>query len=131
MPVTPLQILSDAAFVSLTTFRRTGERVSTPVWIAADGSDLLVLTPADSGKVKRLRHSPHVELVPCSRRGAVADGLVPVSASAEIVDDPTSVERYRSHFRTKYGIEFRIVMVIERIVARREKPRVILRLHLT
>ena len=61
-------------FVSLTTFRRTGASVATPVWIAPDGDVLVVTTPVESGKVKRLRPDPRVELRPCSRRGAVADG---------------------------------------------------------
>ena len=50
--------LADERFVSLTTFRRTGEPVSTPVWIAANGTDLIVTTPKESGKVKRRRTIP-------------------------------------------------------------------------
>ncbi len=130
MTLQPLDVLTQADFVALTSFRRTGEGVSTPVWIAGDGSQLLVLTPTDTGKVKRIRNTPAVELLPCSRRGAVADGLVPVAATAEIVDDPTEVRRYREFFRAKYGVEFSVVMFIERILARRQKPRVILRLTL-
>lgn len=37
----------------LTTFRKSGELVSTPVWIAREGGELLVITPTESGKVKR------------------------------------------------------------------------------
>jgi hypothetical protein len=56
--VTVLSTIDDVAgerFVSLTTFRRDGTPVATPVWIARDGDALVVTTPADSGKVKRLR----------------------------------------------------------------------------
>ena len=72
-------------FVSLITFRRTGAPVATPVWIAPDGDALVVTTPVESGKVKRLRRDPRVELRPCSRRGKVADGASMVAAVAEIV----------------------------------------------
>jgi uncharacterized protein len=41
--------------VSITTFRRDGRAVPTPVWFAVDGGELLTLTPPDSGKVKRIR----------------------------------------------------------------------------
>ena len=46
-----------SAYVSLTTFRRTGVPVRTPVWAAPDGATLVVWTRTDSGKVKRLRHT--------------------------------------------------------------------------
>ncbi|WP_042938915.1 PPOX class F420-dependent oxidoreductase [Rhodococcus sp. AW25M09] len=119
------QAMGDEAFVSLTTFRRTGAPVSTPVWIARDGDELVVITPADSGKVKRIRNSDRVELRPCSRRGAVPDGAVTVSGRARIVTGD-SVERPTAVLKKKYGIEYRIVMLVELIVARRRKPRVIL-----
>ena len=51
--LTPLLALADHRFVSLTTFRRSGAPVSTPVWASRDGDLLVVLTPVGSGKVKR------------------------------------------------------------------------------
>ena len=69
MTTTSLDTLGDEPFVSLTTFRASGAPVSTPVWIGTEGEDLVVLTPLDSGKVKRLRANPRVELRPCDRRG--------------------------------------------------------------
>src|SRR5688500_10157693 len=82
--VIPLLRLADERFVSLTTFRRSGQPVSTPVWVGRDGDALIVLTPAGSGKVKRLRHEARVEVRPCGRFGAVADGVVPVEGTAEL-----------------------------------------------
>jgi hypothetical protein len=115
-------------FVSLTTFRRSGAPVSTPVWVAADGDALVVTTPADSGKVKRLRHTPHVELRPCGRGGGVADGVVPTAAVAHVLTDPAEHERHAAALRGKYGLQYRAMMLIERVVARRTRPRVILRI---
>ena len=70
-------LLGDERFVSLTTFRRSGERVSTPVWVGRDGDALVVTTPQASGKVKRIRNNPRVELCSCSRMGRVKDGAEP------------------------------------------------------
>lgn len=114
--------LGDEAFVSLTTFRKSGEPVSTPVWIARDGDELVVITPSESGKVKRIRNSARVELRPCSRRGQVPDDAVAVAGNARIVTS----DRATAAIKKKYGIEFRVVMFIELLVARRRKPRVIL-----
>jgi uncharacterized protein len=114
--VTPLLPLADARFVSLTTFRRSGEPVSTPVWIGRDGGALVVLTPAGSGKVRRLRHDPRVEIRPCGRFGKVPDGVQPVAATAELREVPADVEQARATIRRTYPLESRLVLGIERLV---------------
>lgn len=128
MPSDPSAFLAlgDEHFVSLTTFRRSGAAVPTPVWVARDGDTLVVLTPAESGKVKRVRNSGRVELAPCGRFGRVAAGVVPLGGHAEIVADPATTERLTGVIRRAYGVEYRITMLVERIAARRQKPRVVL-----
>jgi len=120
--------IGSESFVALTTFRRSGTPVATTVWVARDGDALLVLTPDESGKVKRVRANAEVELQPSGRRGKVDDDAITVRGSAEIISAGPDVERGKAIFRLKYGIEFKITMVIERILARRQKPRVILRI---
>jgi len=121
-------MLSDERFVSLTTYRKNGDGVATTVWIARDGDQLIVLTPTDSYKVKRVRADPRVRLVPCNRAGKVPPGAAPVDGEAEIVDDPAETQRLWEIVRRKYGFEYKVIMAIERIVARGQKPRVILRI---
>ncbi|GEA87143.1 PPOX class F420-dependent oxidoreductase [Cellulomonas cellasea] len=128
LPTHDFPALGDERFVSLTTFRRTGEPVSTPVWVVRDGDELLVTTPDDSGKVKRLRHTPRVELRPCGRGGSVPDGAVPVPGDARLVTDDAEVERLSDLFAERYGLEYRAFMLVERLAARRQKPRVIVRI---
>ncbi len=119
--------ISSERFVQLTTFRRSGEPVATPVWIARDGDGTPIITTVDgSGKVKRLRHTSRVLLRPCDRRGTVEPGAPTVPAEALIVDTPERVAALSRRFLAKYGLEYRIFMVIERIVARTQRPRVIL-----
>lgn len=115
--------LGDEPFLSLTTFRRNGEPVPTAVWVARDGDDLVVITPDGSGKVKRLRNSGRVELRPCSRSGAVADGA-PTFAGRAALTDAAGTARVRELIRRKYGLEYRVVMLVERVAARGQKPRV-------
>src|SRR3954471_6521754 len=112
---TAFDALGTERFVSLTTYRRSGEPVSPAVWVARDGDALVVTTPADSGKVKRLRHTPRVELRPCSRTGRVQDGAPPVVGTAEVLTDSGSRQRLTGLIRRKYGIEYRVVMAIERL----------------
>ena len=120
--------LGGERFVSLTTFRKSGERVSTPVWVGRDRDALVVTTPEASGKVKRLRNDPRVELRACGRMGRVEDGADTVFGVAEVLTDGESQERLTGIIRRKYGIEYRVVLGIERLVKSGEEARVILRI---
>ena len=76
--------LGDEQYLSLTTFRKSGERVSTPMWVVRDGDALVMFTPEESSKVKRLRNSPRVELR--HRYGESTDGRR--QSRARDQDDP-------------------------------------------
>ncbi|AWB89183.1 PPOX class F420-dependent oxidoreductase [Salinibacterium hongtaonis] len=110
VPITPeLAAMAKPAYVLLTTFRRTGEPVSTPVWIAQSGDALLVTTDPQSGKVKRLRNNPAVELTPCDVRGRVTPGAPTIQASAEVRTDTETNAAMDAAFINKYGIQFRAI----------------------
>lgn len=110
--------LAGEPFVSLTTYRRNGEGVATPVWVAADNDALTVTTVDGSGKVKRLRNDPHVTLRPCNRSGAVADGAPSVEGSAEVITESSRIATLTDPIRRKYGLQFKVAMGIEKIVGR-------------
>ena len=120
--------LGDEQYLSLTTFRKSGERVSTPMWVVRDGDALVMFTPEASGKVKRLRNSPRVELRPCNRLGRVKDGVEPVAGVAEVLTDEDSLERASGMIRRKYGLAYRVVMSIERVIKFGPEKRVTLRI---
>jgi PPOX class probable F420-dependent enzyme len=125
-----LSELGAEKFVSLTTFKKDGTAVATPMWIGRDGDQLFFWTPADSWKAKRARNNPRVVMVPCGRTGKVRDGAQPVEGVAEVIDDPATVQRLAGVIRRKYGVEFIIVTFVERLLARGAKPRLILRITL-
>jgi PPOX class probable F420-dependent enzyme len=91
-----------ARYVSFTTFRRTGEPVATPVWIAPDGDELLFVSEDPAGKLKRLRNNPAVELRPCSLRGEVSDGAPTWRGTATVHRDEPSLRRARRATGRKY-----------------------------
>jgi uncharacterized protein len=127
----PTTALGKQRFVSLTTFKRSGEGVASPMWIGRDGADLFAWTPADSYKVKRIRNDPRVLLAPSSRFGKVREDVSPVEGTAQVVSDPATVERLERELRRKYGLGYYLVTLIETIAARGRKPRAILRIALT
>lgn len=123
MPASDLLALGASDFIQLTTFRRNGQGVPTPVWVVPDGDVLAVFTPAGAGKLKRLRHTTRVTVAECSRRGRVASGVMPVEARATATDDESEVDRVTRLLARKYGIQFRVFMLVERVLARGERRR--------
>lgn len=124
MTTTPaLRDLGDEDFVQLTTFRRSGAPVSTPVWVVRDGDALVVTTPSQSGKIKRLHHKDDVELRPCSRRGTVKPGTAWVPATARLDPDLGAHDGFGHLFAAKYGWEYRVAMLVEQTI-RRFRPMV-------
>jgi uncharacterized protein len=84
----PFAAFAGQRYLSLETFRKSGEGVRTPVWFAADdaagaASILYIYTIGNTGKVKRIRNNPQVRIAPCDMRGNVTGAWVP--ARAEIL----------------------------------------------
>ena len=67
--MTFLDPFTDQWAVLLTTFRRDGTPVGTPVSLAVDGDRGFVRSPGSGAKVKRMRREPRVEVAPCTARG--------------------------------------------------------------
>ena len=109
---TDVSALGDEEFVSLTTYRRSGEPVPTPVWVARDGDSLVVITAETSGKVKRARRDPRVVLRPCDRRGNVAPDAPTVEGRAEVVTDAAAQEGPRRVLAAKYGLQYRLISLV-------------------
>ena len=103
--------LPRSEYVSLTTFRRTGVAVATPVWAAADGESLVVWTRADSGKVKRLRHTSRVTVAPCDVRGRVTGPAVEgVAGFVPRADQAGAL----AALRRAYGLRFTLGNAVSR-----------------
>lgn len=91
-------------YVALTTFRKTGVGVATPVWVARDGDELVVITVDNTGKTKRLSRNPTVELRPCDMRGNVVDGAPTYSGAATVVRDANAVAAVAATIARKYPL---------------------------
>ena len=65
-----LEALFPGRYLSVTSYKRDGTGVATPLWFVSDGSRLFALTDLHSAKVRRIRRNPRVLIAPCR-----ADGL--------------------------------------------------------
>jgi uncharacterized protein len=80
-------------YLSITSYKRDGQGVATPVWFVQRDGKLLVQTDAAAGKVKRIRRNPQVRIAVCTASGRLRGEQVP--AVAEILPDSqiSAVER--------------------------------------
>jgi PPOX class probable F420-dependent enzyme len=62
----------------LTTYKRDGTAVGTPVHVAVEDGRAYIRTYGKAWKWKRVRHTPGCELAPCTARGRVTGPAVRV-----------------------------------------------------
>ena len=93
--------LSAAKYMLLTTFKRDGTPVATPVHIAVDGKRAYFRTWNPTGKWKRLRHTQRVLIAPCTIRGRTS--CPPGEATAHLLSGAESAHAARTLAR-KYPI---------------------------
>jgi len=91
--------ISGQKYISLSTFRKNGAKVPTPVWFGEDGDKLYVMTRSDMGKTKRIRNNPQVTVAPCTIRGKVTGPEV--AALARLLP-PEEHARARQTVNRKY-----------------------------
>jgi PPOX class probable F420-dependent enzyme len=85
----------------LTTFRKSGEPIPTPVWFGVADGKVYLRTEAAVGKVKRIRTSPSVRVAPCTFRGKPLGP--PAEGSAHVLE-ATESERAELAIAANYGL---------------------------
>ncbi|CCH34087.1 PPOX class F420-dependent oxidoreductase [Actinosynnema sp. NPDC047251] len=104
--------LGDEKYLLLTTFRKNGTPVPTPVWAARKGEAIHVWSAADAGKVKRIRNNGDVTLAPCDFRGNKTGEST--NAKATVLDGPAGDET-RTLIARKYGLIGRLTLLGSRL----------------
>jgi PPOX class probable F420-dependent enzyme len=89
----------------LTTFRRDGTPVPTPLSVAVEGAHAYVRTYEKAGKTKRLRNNRHVELTASTTRGTPTGAPVPAEARRlDAVEDRHAARLLRRKHPLLHGI---------------------------
>jgi uncharacterized protein len=118
-------------YLSLETFKKSGESVRTPIWFAADprvgvdsgAAKLYIYTIGDTGKVKRIRNNSRVRVAPCDMRGKVLGEWV--DARAEIVTGEEAARGMR--LLNKKYFPWKQLLGFFALFSRR--PRIVIALH--
>jgi PPOX class probable F420-dependent enzyme len=114
---TEVDRLTAGKYVRVTTFRKSGTPVSTPVWVVRQGDNVVIWTGVHTGKFKRIRNNAAVELSACDFRGNPSGAVV--KGSARILDEEGS-KRIRRMIMKKYGL-FGRTMALGSIIRRGQK----------
>ena len=108
-----LEALFPGRYLSVTSFKRDGTGVATPVWFVSDGSRLFAITDLHSWKVRRIRRNTHVLVAPCRPDGKLR--REPVPARAEVLTAIPELERVQKLLLARYKISYRVVMLFYRL----------------
>lgn len=95
---------ADSRCLLLTTNRRDGTPVASPVWFVTCHGELWLWTGATTGKVKRLRHDPTCTVAPCTMRGRPTGATTTGRARLLAAHDAANA---RHLIRAKYPIQKR------------------------
>ena len=112
--MTPFESLKDARFMSLKTFRKSGDAIPTPVWFAQKNDKLYVMTLVDAGKVKRIRNNSTVEVAPCDMRGNLDEGIKYTPAIARLLPAGDESNSANNDLNQKYGMMKRLFDLMQR-----------------
>jgi uncharacterized protein len=116
--------LADEKYLRLTTFKRDGTAVPTPVWsVGLPDGRVGFWTSSGSGKAKRLAHTSRVLVQPSDARGRAKPGTEPIEATAEVVTGPEYDTIYRL-VKAKYGFVTHLTKAVGNLIGIVKRHRV-------
>src|SRR5262245_17949297 len=98
----PNAALGDPRYIALTTYRRDGRPVTTPVWLASLKGKLYVFTASNTGKAKRVRATSRVRFAPSNMNGRRILGACR-EGTGRVVRDEALRDSAMAALRRKYG----------------------------
>jgi hypothetical protein len=96
--------LTDEKYIAASTYRKSGEAVTTATWIVPlDEGRFGFWTSSATGKAKRLRTTPRITVAPSDARGRVKAGADAVEGTAILVTSGPDFDAVQMKVRAKYG----------------------------
>lgn len=113
--------ISDEKYIALTTYRKSGEAVTTPVWVnpVSDGR-IGFWTSMGSGKTKRMKNNPQVAVQASDSRGRAKSGSTPITGTAEMIQSGPLFDEVQVKGKKKYGVMVTISKLVGQIAGQRK-----------
>ena len=118
-------ISNQEQYINLSTRKRDGSFVDTPVWFAREGetNNYYIFSMKNAGKIKRIRNFSDVKVAPCTGLGKLKSDWM--DAKAELINEPEKIKFSFSVLRGKYGFRFRISDFFSKIFGRYHKRQIV------
>ena len=112
-------------YINLSTQKKDGSLVNTPVWFAQDGekNDFYIFSAGEAGKVKRIRNFSSVKVAICDFKGNLQGEWI--SAQAELIDEEDSKMRAYRQLHKKYGLTIKVFDFFSKLFGKYKKRQVI------
>ena len=112
-------------YVNLSTQKKDGSFINTPVWFAQDGdkNDFYIFSAGEAGKVKRIRNFSSVKVAICDARGSSAAS--DVYKRQELIDEEEFKIRAYKHLNQKYGLTIKVFNFFSKLFGKYKKRQVI------
>lgn len=114
--MTTREELAAGKYIAFTTYRRSGEAVTSPVWVVpVSGGRVGFWTAMGTGKTKRLAHTARVVVQPSDARGRVAEGTSAREGTAEMVRSGGFFDEVHAKVRDKYGAMTTVTRLLAKV----------------
>jgi len=112
-------------YVNLSTQKKDGSLVNTPVWFAQDGEKkhFYIFSAGEAGKVKRIRNFSSVKVAICDFKGNLRGEWI--SAQAELIDEEDSKVRAYRQLHKKYGLTIKVFDFFSKLFGKYKKRQLI------
>ena len=105
-------------YVNVSTRKKNGSTVNTPVWFAQDPEKnyFYFYSYKNSGKIKRIRNFPDIKIAICNYRGSLKGGWI--RGCAHLIDNSEHILNAFELLQNKYGLRFKLVNFFSWILGR-------------
>ena len=102
--------IDNAKYVSFVSFRKSGQSIATPVWIAPFEDGYGFTIESTSGKAKRLAHTSRATIQACNFKGVITPGATIFNCEASLVMHKRA-EEVRDAIAHKYGFTYKVFSI--------------------
>ncbi|MGB9640395.1 MAG: PPOX class F420-dependent oxidoreductase [Anaerolineales bacterium] len=114
------EIFRNHKYINLTTFRKNGNAVPTPVWFVELEGELYVFTGSQTGKAKRIRANGRASVAPSDARGNPLGEFIPMRAT--FVNDINVIKLANQRYQQKYGFQRTLMNWLNSLRERKDTP---------
>ncbi len=113
------EFIEGGSYLSLSTLKRSGDRVATPVWFGLDNNAYYIFSAADAGKVKRLRNFSEVRVAACTMTGSITGEWL--DGNGELLSSREDIDRALAALHRKYGWQMKFTDLMSRLSGKYHK----------